>query len=979
MSTPVFAAGNVNGSIEGTFITAEGGSEINGVTVTIENADNGFKRTISTGSDGDFKVNLPAGNYRITATKEGYQGASVESVMVSIGSEADLTIPMQMGSVEEVVVVGDVISPIRTGTAESALNIGLEDVAMLPVSRSIESVALLAPGTVLGDSAFGEDKNLVSFGGASVGENAYYIDGLNVTNFRNGLGGSSVPFEFYDQFQIKTGGYSAEFGRSLGGVLNAVTKRGTNEFHYGMVSYFEPGSMRGESPDTLSTDGTLYDLNSENTSSKYTTDYYVSGPIIQDKLFFYALYEQQETAEEFTTRGAPDTFNDREITDDFWGVNLTWNITDDHLLTYTHFSDERTRENQQYAFDTDTNKKMGAKGSVSDQRGGENWLIRYDGQITDNFSVSALHGQNEYSLTTTGSTDVTCPYVVDTSAGAIPGNSSLFPGCEANARVQLGGDERIADRIDFEWVLGDHSVRFGYDQESNASTSSETYSGLGFREAGGVYYRYYTADPGTQLSNGGIVPDANGDGSPVHIIRYRLGEVAGDFEVESKAFYIEDTWEILDNLEISAGLRNETFSNYNSEGDVFIEIDDQWAPRLSFSWDPTGNGESRVFGNWGRYYMPIASNTNVRLSGGELGTQRYFVFDGQYDPETIAPVNIGAEGVPTTQEIGSIQVTGSGEVPDSAQLSDVNMDPMYQDEFILGYERALNDDWTFGTKFTYRDLKSHIDDVIIDHAIDALGYEHTGDAHGYVLANPGNDITIPYDRFGTGELEMTTFSAELLGYPEAKRTYKEMELSAEKAFDGVWGLTATYVWSESKGNTEGYVKSDNGQDDAGITQDFDFPELMDGAYGYLPNDRTHKFKVYGNYQLAEDLLLGANFLLQSGRPINSFGAGHPNGTPGYGDTYYITDPNGDLVFTERGSRGRTSWVNQIDLSLVYNTTFGLADVELRAEVFNLLDAEAETEVYEFAELAPGTPDPKWGINQAYQTPRYFRFGASARF
>lgn len=77
---------------------------------------------------------------------------------------------------------------------------------MLPVARNIESVALLAPGTVLGDSGFGEEKELISFGGASVGENAYYIDGLNVTNFRNGLGGSSVPFEFYDQFQIKTGG-----------------------------------------------------------------------------------------------------------------------------------------------------------------------------------------------------------------------------------------------------------------------------------------------------------------------------------------------------------------------------------------------------------------------------------------------------------------------------------------------------------------------------------------------------------------------------------------------------------------------------------------------------------------------------------------------------------------------------------------------------------------------------------------------------
>ncbi|WP_020414486.1 TonB-dependent receptor domain-containing protein [Microbulbifer sp. ANSA001] len=978
LGSQAIAAGNVNGTIDGS-ILGHNGAEITDATIIIENEKNGFKRTISTGVNGDFRVNLPSGAYKVTVQKRGYQPTVIEKVLVSIGSSASLDIPLSLGDLEEVVVFGEVAPQIRRGTAESSLNIGLADIEMLPVSRNIESVALLAPGTVLGDSGFGEDKDLISFGGASVGENAYYIDGLNVTNFRNGLGGSSVPFEFYDQFQIKTGGYSAEFGRSLGGVLNAVTKRGGNEFEYGVVAYYEPADLRSTSPNTISTDGTLYDLNSENEKSRYTTDYYVSGPIVPDKLFFYALYEQQETIEEFTTRADPGTFNDREIGDDFWGVNLTWNITDNHIFSYVHFSDERTRENRQLNYDPYNKDDQGYKGTVWDERGGENWLVRYDGQITDNFSVSLLHGENEYSLTTTSTTDTECPYVVDTSDGAIPGNSSTFPGCEASARPQTGGDERVADRIDFEWVLGDHTLRFGYDQENNSSSSAETYSGTGLRADGGVYYRYYTFTPGAELSNGGIVPDIHGDGSDVHIVRYRLGEVSGDFEVESKAFYIEDTWDITDTLTISAGLRNETFSNYNGEGDVFIEIDDQWAPRLSFSWDPFGDGESRLFGNWGRYFMPIASNTNVRLSGGELGIQRYFIFDGDYDPVTVAPSNVGTDGIPLSEEIGSTQITSSGEVPDSAQLSDRDLEPMYQDEIIFGYEKVLNSDWTVGLKATYRDLKSHIDDVSIDHAVDALGYEHTGDAHGYVLANPGNDITIPYDRYGTGELEMTTFPAELLAYPEAKRKYKELEVSTKRGFDGVWGISASYTWSESKGNTEGYVKSDNAQDDAGITQDFDFPELMDGADGFLPNDRTHKFKIYGNYQIMESLLLGVNLLWQSGRPINSFGAGHPNGTPSYGDTYYLTDSDGNLIKAERGSSGRTGWVKQIDLSLVYTTRIGLADLELRAEIFNLLDADAETEVYEFAELSPGIADPNWGINQVYQTPRYLRFGASARF
>jgi outer membrane receptor protein involved in Fe transport len=980
-SAGAFAAGsNVNGTIQGVFQDGSG-TEVSQIDVTIINKDNGARKTVSTGNDGAFKVSMPAGNYTVQSRKEGYMSSAVESVQVRLGSTSNLVIPITLGDIEEVIVQAKAYKAIQTGVAESALNISLEEVARLPVPRAVEAVALLAPGVVLGDTGFGEDKNLVSFGGASVGENAYFIDGLNVTNFRNGLGGSSVPFEFYEQFQIKTGGYSAEFGRSLGGVLNAVTKKGSNDFHYGVVSYMEPESGQSNSPDTRRNDGSLYDLNSKNKSSSFTTDLYASGAIIEDTLFFYALVETSETTELFNTRGAPDTQNDREIKDDFYGVNLLWNITDNHSLSYVQFTDERVRENQEYEYNTDTKSQGEARGVLSEFRGGENKLIRYDGSLTDTFNMSVLYGENEYNLTTVGTTDQECPYVVDTSVNAIPGNTSTFPGCEANSRAVSGGDKREAFRMDFEWFLGDHTIRFGYDKEENASTSEEFYSGTNFRTTGqGVYYRYYTASPGTGLSNGGIVPDANGDGSDVNVVRYRLSEVAGDFAVEGTAVYIEDTWDVTDQLTLSAGLRSETFENFNSDGETFIKIDDQLGPRLGASYNFNDDRNSRVYANWGRYYMPIASNTNVRLSGGELGIQRYFVFDGDFDPRTVAPNNIDAEGVPTSAEIGTTQVTANGLTPDSAQLSDVDLDPMYQDEIILGFETNLNDDWSVGIRYTNRDLKSHIDDVLIDYAVDAMGYAHTGDAGGYVLANPGSDITIPYDRYDTGVLEMTTFAAADLQYETAERTYESVEFTAERAFDGVWSVKASYLWSESEGNTEGYVKSDNAQDDAGITQDFDEYKLMDGAYGFLPNDRTHQFKVYGNYQLSENLLLGFNASLLSGRPINSFGTGHPDGAPIYGDTYYLMDPNtGEFTHTPRGSRGRTSWVAQFDANAVYSMDVAGGELELRAEIFNLLDAEASTEVYEFGELSEGVADPAYGINQQFQKPRTIRLGASLRF
>ena len=977
-----YAAGsNVNANIQGRFIDPSG-NEVSNVEVILINTRDGSKTVISTGDDGEFRVTVPAGTYKIQSLKDGYESAVIESINANIGATAKVEIPLKPGEYEEVVVMGERMADIQTGVAETALNMTLEDVAALPVPRNIESVALLAPGTVQGDSAFGDDKNLISFAGASVGENAYFIDGLNVTNFRNGLGGSSVPFEFYDQFQIKSGGYGAEFGRSLGGVLNAVTKKGSNEVHYGLVTYIEPGAMRSNSPDSYQRDGKLYDLNSENDSSKHVIDYYASGPIIEDKLFYYALYEQSNTTSEFTSRGAPENYNEQTTDADFYGMSLVWDILDGHSLTFVGFSDARDIVNAQYNYDVDNRTVLGQKGVSTDKRGGDNWLLRYDGQLTDDLSISVLHGKNNYDLTSLSTNDEDCPIVVDLAG--LPGSSGVRPGCEVNVLVDKGEDTREASRIDFEWFLGAHTLKFGFDHEKNTTKNTSTYSGTNLRGgAGGIYYRYFTAAVGDPLPNGGIVPDANGDGSDVTIVRTRIHDVGGEFEVKSTAVYIEDIWDITEQLTVSLGLRNETFENFNGQGESFIKMDNQLAPRLGISYKFGEDNSSRVFSNWGRYYLPVASNTNMRLAGGELDYQRYFVFDGAVDPVTFAPVNIGADGQPTTlTEVGTQLTTSDGTVPDTSQLADQNLDPMSQDEFILGFETPINEDWNAGVKFTHRNLRSHIDDVVIDHALAALGLPEDPTAvEYYVLANPGSSITIPFDTNGDGTLDdVVTIPANLLKYPKAERTYDAIEFSAERPFDGDWGVKASYTYSKSKGNTEGYVKSDNGQDDAGITQDFDFPELMDGAYGYLPNDRRHTFKIFGNYQATENVVLGLNMSLQSGRPINAFGVGHPNGVPDYGDTFYLQDENGEYHKVPRGVMGRTSWVAKIDASLIYSTQVGDADLELRADVFNILDAHAETEVFEFAEDGtPGNQDVRWGVNQAYQQPRTIRLGASIRF
>lgn len=936
---PAWAADNTSGTIQGVVELSPSQSSEQ-ISVTISNQATGFSKTIGVSGEGNYRLpKLSAGTYDVEI-KQGDAILLTKTVLVSIGRD---TVVDLNNTVERIAVTGQQVY-LDTTSAESGLNISAADLIRLPVPRDVTSVAMLAPSVTLGDQSFGDSgQSFASFGGASIAENAFFINGLNVTNFRNGLGGSGIPFEFYESFEVKTGGYSVEFGRSTGGVVNAVTKRGTNEFKAGASVYYDPDSLREDSPNTLFRDGSTYIDNSQDSTEKLEANIYASGALIEDTLFFYALYTHRDIELKGVPSGQLDDLTAYKSDDPFWGLKLDWQINEDHAIELTAFSDETDNPTQ-------TIRDGELIGTLTEARGGKNYIARYTGYLTDNFTMSAMYGINEYDLTALSTADQDCPVIVDVRAS----RDSLYPGCWVNSVVETGSDERKASRIDFEWQLQDHLLRFGFDREVNTSFSGQDYSG-------GVYYRYIDVTPGSELNNGGIVPDG-----VTQVVRDRKRTVAGNFETISSAYYLEDIWNVTDNVTVTAGIRNETFDNKNSNGDSFIKLDNQWAPRLGVIWDVDNDGRSRVFANYGRYFLPVASNTNIRLAGSEDDRQRFYALDA-VDPVTGLPT------FSTANEIGTELVTSNGQISNPLEIVDQTIKPMYQDEVILGYEALVGEEWSMGVRGVYRDLAVAMDDICnIDPIMVDRGFP---DNHiGCILTNPGTSMKIYYPD-ASGELVPVSLTADELGFEEAQRQYLALEYTFQKAWDGVWNLQGSYVWAHSWGNAEGYVKSDNAQDDAGLTQDFDLPQLMDGAYGNLPNDRRHTFKLFGSYALNEQWLLGANMLIQSGRPINGFGQGHPDGTPSYGVTYYLDGENR----VPRGSFGRTDWITRFDVSMQYSPQWEAADVTFRADVFNIFDAAGVTEVYEFAEQSVGVEDNRFMLPSRYQSPRSVRLSASIRF
>ncbi len=127
----------------------------------------------------------------------------------------------------------------------------------------------------------------------------------------------------------------------------------------------------------------------------------------------------------------------------------------------------------------------------------------------------------------------------------------------------------------------------------------------------------------------------SGDPTPEYPYEARLRHYrnAGSFDVGSQAIYVQDSWAVGSDVTFNFGLRYEEFENKNQLGETFIKIDGQWAPRLGLVWDVTGQGRSKLYASAGLYYLPIPSNTNVRMAGGELFDEAYFQWDGNMNPD----------------------------------------------------------------------------------------------------------------------------------------------------------------------------------------------------------------------------------------------------------------------------------------------------------------------------------------------------------
>jgi hypothetical protein len=464
------------------------------------------------------------------------------------------------------------------------------------------------------------------------------------------------------------------------------------------------------------------------------------------------------------------------------------------------------------------------------------------------------------------------------------------------------------------------------------------------------------------------------------------------------SFFLQDTWQIGKRLTLRPGLRWErqrliggdpplchADDSLPDAGDgagpaipCAFTFSSNWAPRIGATYDVLGNGKSKVYASWGRYFVKIPNDLASRALSADQGVTRADYFDANLT----APVPDGVLAGGVTQHL---VISGT-----STAIFDPNAKSTYQDEFAGGVELEVASALSVGVRYVHRTVPRILEDY------------QPAPLVAFDLGCPGAD-TVEYRIANIGP-ELQRF--ECAGVPTASfekpaHRYDAIELTANKRFSNHWGLIASYRYSRLRGNFEGFFRSDNGQSDPSITSLFDFP-TNDPSYtsigapefgyqgdirfqgntlgeGVLPNDRPHQVKVYGTWSV-KDFNLGLGFNAGSGRPLTALAA-----NPNYGDAGEIpVTLRGGGITTVDGFLTRTPFEYVVDAHVDYTVHLGRNQrVVLLADAFNLFNRQTATNYDTFIDQGFGTTNPNFGyptngggsLAAGYQAPLRVRLGA----
>ncbi len=956
------------------------------------------EQSVVSDESGTYRIpQLPPGVYTIRVDSEGFKPFSRPDIQLRIDRTIRFNVELlpEAGLSEEMVVTATAPT-VDVGSSTTGLNVDASMLKNLAVSRpgskgsasrSFESLAEMAPGAQ-------EDTYGVSINGGTSPENQFVVDGLSVNDPSVGIIGTPLSVEFVKEVNVITGGYMPEFGRSTGGVMNVVTKSGSNEFHGSVFGNMAPGLLQTAAPEiqqagsVISAKGTPW--------NQGDFGFELGGPIVKDRLWFYAglapSFNRIQVARQLSVLDIC-TVKDASIGCSDIGVARKDPVTGYQVATpiegtrVNRFADERTLQyigKLTYLFNPDHSLSLSVYGTPSWSGGQNRYAFSRDGapEVCEGLACTP-YVQGSLGATasrrTSGALDVVAKQtssffnktlLVDAMLGWHRQDSSTLPTdgsgiSSATPNITWRRSRNVSGGVTRrDW----HSIT-DFEQLEDPSICDSP-EGL---PAG----MYATRCPVTSYVSGGF-----GTINVSKMDRFQ-GKALGTYLFEALGHHVikagvdaEAASFNINRVRTGGTLWRESLDGTSFESRVqygYLAAPDQpvFLPGLR------GTATSTTVGGFIQDSWSILDKVTVN-AGVRYDTQSIWGLDGKrglHLPNQWSP-RIGViydftqqgrsklfanyarfyENIPLDMAILSFPQQQLLGVSYNTQCNPSDMADLAQGGDCTRPENQVSRNVADSTSQKWTSEGGNR--VPVDPNIRAQSSDEfvLGGEYEVLLGRVGLMYTRRYLNDVIEDMsrdEGTTFFLGNPGkgystdFPEARRDYDAVNVYYNKTFSNQWLAQVSYTWSSLRGNYSGLFRADTNQLSPNLTRDFDLLTLTVNRDGQLPGDRTHAFKAFGakEFRLAKDMSLnvGGGYRARSGAPLNYLGF-HPQRS------------GSETFILPRGSAGRLPWVHNLDGHVGFDRKLSNDyTLSLTLDVFNIFNFQQVTNVdqtFTFTQVHP---------------------------
>ncbi|HXW04823.1 MAG TPA: TonB-dependent receptor [Vicinamibacterales bacterium] len=915
--SPAFAQ-QTTGTITGRIVDDQG-SAVPGVSVTGRHTETGFTRTDVSDAAGVYRLNaLPVGTYDITAELQGFSKVENKGIIVNVGQTLDVNMALRVAAVQETVTVTGESPLIQTSSSSVGGVVDIGRIESLPLNgRQFANLAATVPGVGLGfhsdptkSSQFSPQIN----GGNGRNVN-YQIDGGD--NNDDTVGGllQLFPLEAIQEFNFVTQRFKAEYGRSNGGVMNIVTKSGTNQARGSFFTLFRDKSLNSTtfSQEIAGLDKQDY--------RRYQFGGSFGGPIVQNKAHYFAAFErtQQDTKQAVDTRGlfpGDDGVYDTPIRENLFTGKMTTNLTPAHYLAVRY---GRNTNSQPYgaALRNTPSAWSTSENGFNSFNVNHNWVV--GGSKLNEFVFQYADFRNHIPLSSND------PWLIFPN-GVRTGANPNTPQTTEQTKWQF--------RNDFSWNLAGLGG-LGHDFKAGVNWIHEPHLFITF--------------------NGGSAPQLtlNADSltSTVRQVTFQGGAADVNIPIDLYALYIQDDWRVTDRLTLNLGLRYDYVDNIpidQATNPNFVAMQaaadagqlagmalledfgqstrndgDNLQPRIGAAYDLTGDGRNVLRAGWGVYTDFGYTNSNVLFpaldTAGGHG-QVFFVSTPSGIVKADGTFYTPADPVSSVAHLNEVDTSLS---PLLGQISSPRLEQPYTRQTNVGWAHQLDG----STAITVDYVRVEGRDINI-------------------RFRPNTRINGGPRRLAGIPLRPNTLSFRT-AVSKGESTYDGLILGLRRRMSRGFDLTASYTL----GRAESIIGTANDELDQNFIQDATDPLNPVNNGPSVRTDGRHRVSVSAVVQAPWGIQVAPFFLYRSALPIFTFDGRDLNNDSNTNDitarAYHYTGLNDDGTATfedvgpcETVSCSRRAPFSQFNLRVSKSfRLYGTARIEAIGEVFNLFNAK----------------------------------------